>query len=193
MSNLGEFNLPGVVLGVLPWTRARDLHFETRVWGLLARNCLGIPRPGRWPKTGHKRMIGFIVTGLRCEPQQSLSLCKMWTCAAMQNIPYTVQACEASTADHDISFRACTYPASSRNQQRAETLSSSRFLFCPFAARLLETGWTRAVRGPVRARPGEGRARNGRGQTRKGECKGVRGQGRKTLVFGGYESVNRAE
>ena len=56
---------------------------------------------------------------------------------------------------------------------------NSKFLFCPFLRQdCLKPG------------PGEDRARNGRGP---GEWKGVRGQGRKTLVFGGYESVSRAK
>ena len=60
-------------------------------------------------------------------------------------------------------------------------------------ARLLET---RAGRGTGEAGrgPDEDRATNGRGRGEAGrECKGVRGRGRKTLGFGGYESVNRAK
>ena len=50
-------------------------------------------------------------------------------------------------------------------------------------------GDDRARPGEVQTRPGEER----RGRARTGECKGVRGRGRKTLVFGVYESVNRAK
>ena len=49
----------------------------------------------------------------------------------------------------------------------------------------------------LEARVGEGRARTGRGtrrgRARTGERENVRGRGRKTLVFGGYESLNRAK
>ena len=60
-------------------------------------------------------------------------------------------------------------------------------------------GWARAGRGPDEgwARPGEEWARNGRGRARNGrpgdERKGVRGRGRKTVVFGGYESLSLAK
>ena len=64
------------------------------------------------------------------------------------------------------------------------------FLFCPFwRLDCLKRGWGRAGRGPGEA----DRARNGRGRVRTGECKGMRGRGRKTFVFEGYESVNRAK
>ena len=76
-----------------------------------------------------------------------------------------------------------------KNSQK-RSLEISKFLFLPvLTARLLET---RAGQGQ-----GEDRARNGRGpgeeRARMGKCKGVRGRGRKTLVFGGSESVNRAK
>ena len=56
-------------------------------------------------------------------------------------------------------------------------------------------GRVRARRGPGegRARPGEDRARNRRGRARTRECRGVKGQGRKTLMFVGCESVRRAK
>ena len=70
-------------------------------------------------------------------------------------------------------------------------LKGSKFLFCPFL-----------LQDCLKPGPGEDRARTGRGpgeagqgpgkdRARTGEWKGVRGgEGRKTLVFGGYESVN---
>ena len=46
----------------------------------------------------------------------------------------------------------------------------------------------------LRARAGRGPGRGtGEERARKGERNGVRGRGRKTLVFGGYESVSRAK
>ena len=69
---LGEFELPGVVPGVVP--RMPTLHFQTRGCRLLARNCLEMPQNSeslrKWPKNLRldMRMTGFIVIGFRCGP-----------------------------------------------------------------------------------------------------------------------------
>ena len=70
------------------------------------------------------------------------------------------------------------------------------FSFARFDGKI---AWNQAGRGPGegRARAGQGPGEAGRGtgeeRARTGECKGVRRRGRKTLMFGGCESVSRAK
>ena len=54
MSMLGEFDLSGVVPGVLPrGPRTPILHFKTKDYRPVARNCSEILRNPSWRKTGH--------------------------------------------------------------------------------------------------------------------------------------------
>ena len=58
LTRFREFGLPGVVPRCAP-PRTPGLHFKTRRCRLLARRCLGIPRPEKWPNTGHADDWGY--------------------------------------------------------------------------------------------------------------------------------------